>query len=266
MIKRIPGKVYLLKRDPFGRVEENGVTLAEQLDRLMDQGEDVVVISFSKGTPDVMSAILNLKTPPAPRIPFVSPRGQIVGFINMAGVSRGTHLGDSVQNTLGTPLQTLFRWISFGSDPSRMLSLLPNMAPWRIQPLAQKFVKTPVVRNSVVVEFVGVPIRFGMIRPNRNSPMLGAFSGIQKYGLVSAATDGFIEHPYSTLPKIEGGTQFQIPLDGSHMPLDGFVYQDPTEPQLESATTLDLSQEALQDQVFPAVIRFINQEWARRHH
>lgn len=132
-------RTVLLEIEENGTVERNGGIIAEQLDRLSRKEQNIIVVSASKGGPEVALALSELQ----------NRSHRVKAWVNIGGVLRGSALADKA---LTWPTCWFVKLFVIGGDS---FDGIESMATLRS---AERADRTTLPSDILVMNYVGIPL------------------------------------------------------------------------------------------------------------
>jgi hypothetical protein len=132
-----------------GTVEHNATIIADAIQRLDQAGQPAILVSASKGGPEVAHALGHVLEPDA--------TGTVQAWINVGGLLRGALLADWASAWPQRWLTALYYWHQ-GLDPADSIASLTT------ERSRARFAQQTIPEHVLIVNFVGVPLS-GQISP-----------------------------------------------------------------------------------------------------
>jgi hypothetical protein len=132
-----------------GTVEANAAIIADAIRSFAAAGEPVILVSASKGGPEVAHALGHLLTP--------AEAAPVQAWVNVGGLLEGAPLADWASRWPQRWLGRLYYWYQ-GLDPGESIASLTT------ERSAARFARQSIPAHVLIVNFVGVPLS-GHISP-----------------------------------------------------------------------------------------------------
>ncbi|MGH6899110.1 MAG: hypothetical protein ACREJ5_21605 [Geminicoccaceae bacterium] len=163
LLERLGVDVHLIPVVENGTVEGNATIIAEEIRQLEQAGERVILVSASKGGPEVAHALGHVLEPEATRT--------VRAWINVGGLLKGAPLADWASAWPQSWLAGLYYGYQ-GLDPAESIASLTTGRS------RARFARQTVPEHILVVNFVAVPLsgqispgaEFGYARTRRIGP------------------------------------------------------------------------------------------------
>jgi hypothetical protein len=210
-----------LQLEPLGSVRKNADRIFAQVSQVLDRGEDVILVGASKGSTDVLRALI--QSPEIAQHKGQKPgRGRVLAFVNLVGVVGGSIIADATDRPGMSWLLDAIAYLgsqfaariphdarAISDLTSRGCSSLFRQAPGRLP------------NELLIVNVVAATPGNGISL----TPQLAKLQNLavrrlrRHYG----AGDGYVEYPLNVVPKnwAPGAKNFTLLVDSSHMLLDG---------------------------------------------
>ncbi len=214
-IKSLGLPVLFLKKNPFGKVNDNIEKIIPSLESELDSGKDLVLISLCKGTPELLAAEAELGRQ--------NKRGKILGHVNLSGMLSGAIFSDFAQDiVLPKVVAPLMKLIPFDSvrDSARMVDAIEYMKTSVIESALQT--ATPDLDKSIFyVNITGAPMTTYVFEGKSPMRPILTYNVVNEF--VDSANDGFLEMPSTLIPESVSHNQVSLILDSSHLLSDGML-------------------------------------------
>jgi hypothetical protein len=149
LLSRLGTDTRLIPTIENGTVEENASIIAEEVRRFDAAGQPVILVSASKGGPEVAHALGHVLA--------AEETGAVQAWINAGGLLRGAPLADRAGVWPQSWLAVLYYWYQ-GDDPGESIA---SLATGRSR---ARFAEQTIPEHVRIVNFVGVPLS-GHISP-----------------------------------------------------------------------------------------------------
>lgn len=210
--------VHILKRDPFGALDENIQTIVPELKEELAGAQDIVFVSLCKGTPELLAALAEInKTVDDSKL----SQGRILGYINLSGMLGGAINAEaSEQVVLPRLFAPLLRLIPVAgvSDFGGMIGAIDKMKAAVVEKVLEE-AAPHLDKDMFYVNVTGAPMSASFLK--RSSPLKPVIWYNNRNAFVEAANDGFLELPDTLIPESISTNQVTLVFDSSHMLLDG---------------------------------------------
>jgi hypothetical protein len=221
-LRGLGAEVKMMDFDPVGSIAANVPRFRDQINAELLTGQKVILISASKGAPELLTAIsqinaANLTTP----VPMRAP-GQIAAVITLAGMIEGSFLPDWAS---GVPQRYLIKGSlnDGGASSGLVVTDLTGFFDMSTASLTkQREIYRATLPRVPYYSFVGVITRDGIARDPEINMLQKSLS--IPHADFHGANDGYIEYPGTHLPRSWNLQSTDVVFDSSHSILDGFYY------------------------------------------
>lgn len=210
--------VHFIKKNPFGTVHDNVEKIVPELKSSLMSGQDVILVSLCKGTPELLAAEAELaKLPLEEKEKF----GKILGHINLSGMLSGAIFSDFAEEVmLPKYVAPLMKMIPFAAirDNAKMVDAIEYMKTSIIEETLKT--ATPHLNKDLLyINVTGAPMSNAIIESK--SPMKMIVKYNIRNAFIDSANDGFLELPSTLIPASVSTNQLTLVLDSTHMLSDG---------------------------------------------
>lgn len=250
-----------LVTNPYGRTLENANAIADQLEKAMKEGKQLIITSGSAATTQALGAIAQLNQKYNGKIQTQFP-GKVLAYLNLSGVVSGAFQPEAVTSNplIWLAVKSKMRDLIFGTEEelqqkkeaaAKLDGLAKDAADVEIQRyerrLAYKSVKdsigsfkdlstkriekfiTPLApslpTDVLYYNLIGVNKENGIVKDRSLNYLQTKYvrGKYTRFFKNIGANDGFIEYPGTELTPemIKGGQIYSLVFDASHPILDG---------------------------------------------
>lgn len=227
LVQRLDLDVFISKRDPFGSLEKNIDTSAQELSQLLSQGKDVILFGLCKGAPELLLAATRVLSPYLDRhrnqTGLPSDFGKIRAAISLSGMYSGIIFADALKkypfiSYLKKPLLFLSAWDRLARGGA-YLNVLENITTAKVEALLRPAFES-LPQDITYLNLSGTLPYDGLLK-NDISAMAPFINANRKYNFALGANDGFIQYPGNTLPLNIAPHSYDFIFESSHMLFDG---------------------------------------------
>lgn len=205
--------ILFLKREPYGTLNANIAAIIPQLEKELAIEQDIILVSLSKGTPELMSALGTIHSQKKPI------KARVKGYVNISGMVGGVSFADKANKlkdlTFLTPLLKAFPATAENGKTLGSLSQLSSVAVDRVMKTAYDFIP----RETFFINITGLPLSNHIYLGT--SPMLEILKIGNKRHIFEGANDGFLEAPRTLVSDSVFPNQVTVVLDSTHLIADG---------------------------------------------
>jgi hypothetical protein len=218
--------VVFLQKDPYGTIWDNALSIQPQLEKVLQQGRDIFIITLCKGTPEMMLALTRAQTSYVARSRTQEhrPKGtaKVIGYLNMSGMMSGTFLADSLSEskTLKYLGNRMRKWEnSIVGEYGKTTLSLPYMTSDEISDVLS-ITASLMPKDVSYMNIVGNPVDRAFLE---RGSIIGPFFKLNDYfNFYSGAHDGYLDVTQIAFPKSVSENQVTITFNASHLLTDGF--------------------------------------------
>lgn len=176
-----------------GTIEENARILAEEIRRLGPEADPVILVSVSKGGPEVAHALGHLLSP--------QESEAVVAWINVGGLLRGSPIADFATKWPIRWLTPIYWWWE-GLDPGDSVPTMTSAAS------EARLAQETIPEHVMIINYVAIPMsgdvtepaQFGYTRMRSDGPNDGLTPVVDKLAhggrtIVGAGLDHYFRHP-----------------------------------------------------------------------
>jgi hypothetical protein len=198
-----------------GTVEANAAIIADEIRRFAAAGEPVILVSASKGGPEVAHALGHLLAP--------ADAAPVQAWVNVGGLLKGAPLADWASSWPQRWLASLYYWYQ-GLDPGESIASLTTARS------TARLARQRIPAHVLVMNFVGVPLsghispgaEFGYARTRKAGPNDGLTAIVDELAhggpaIVQVGLDHYYRDPEIDLKTLALAFTVLIEL-GNHVP------------------------------------------------
>lgn len=226
IFKQIGVRFHVLQSAAMAPIHKNVAAVTPRIREILSLGEDIILLGGSRGLPEMMGALAQLKQQPP-----VPGSGRILGVVNISGLATGSFLCDTAANTPVIGVMKGVAWLGrlLGIKPLNQFThdnvqALLDMTSRNI-PRYMQAVLPDVPKDLPYLSLVGTQHGNGLARTQEEIRSLQKMI-IRPVIQSAGANDGYVEYPGTDIPEAWGLNNQALVFNSTHMIVDGRYNED----------------------------------------